>query len=310
VPALPWGWRFVLLALPWVVMSATGGATIALVSDVLPVDAFVLGRATINIAVGVTQIAGYGAAGLLLLRVSTSELFLTAAAAGVLALIVVRLRIGDHPPRATDRNLVRRSHRVNAELLGSRRLRPVFLALWVPNGLIVGCESLFIPYAGRSAGALYATTAAGMLVGDIAMGRYVSAGGRDRLIEPLRILLALPYVAFLFHPGLVTAGALGLVASIGYAASLPLQERLVTATGQGIRGQVLGLNSTGMMGMQGIGAAAAGALCQLIGADAVAASATIGIVAVASLAVTIVLTPGLRLSRPEPGRTRPTTTPA
>jgi len=169
VPALPWGWRFVLLALPWVVMSATGGATIALVSDVLPVDAFVLGRATINIAVGVTQIAGYGAAGLLLLRVSTSELFLTAAAAGVLALIVVRLRIGDHPPRATDRNLVRRSHRVNAELLGSRRLRPVFLALWVPNGLIVGCESLFIPYAGRSAGALYATTAAGMLVGDIAM---------------------------------------------------------------------------------------------------------------------------------------------
>ncbi len=310
IPALPWGWRFVLLAFPWVVMSATGGATIALVSDVLPADAFVLGRATINIAVGVTQIAGYGVAGLLLLRVSTSELFLTAAAAGVLGLIIVRLRIGDHPPRATDRHLVRRSHRVNSELLGSRRLRPVFLALWVPNGLIVGCESLFIPYAGRSAGALYATTAAGMLVGDIAMGRYVSAGGRDSLIEPLRILLALPYVAFLFHPGLVTAGALGLVASIGYAASLPLQERLVTATDQGIRGQVLGLNSTGMLGMQGIGAAAAGALCQLLGADAAAASATIGIVAVASLAVTVVLTPGLRLSRPDPGQRRSTTTPA
>lgn len=310
VPALPWGWRLVLLALPWVVMSATGGATIALVSDVLPADAFVLGRATINIAVGVTQIAGYGVAGLLLLRVSTSELFLTAAAAGVLALIVVRLRIGNRPPRATDRNLVRRSHRINSELLGSRRLRPVFLALWVPNGLIVGCESLFIPYAGRSAGALYATTAAGMLVGDIGMGRYVSAGSRDRLIEPLRILLALPYVAFLLHPGLVTAGALGLVASIGYAASLPLQERLVTATDPSIRGQVLGLNGTGMMGMQGIGAAAAGALCQFLGADASAASATIGIVAVASLAVTVVLTPGLRLSRPDPGRTRPTTTPA
>jgi len=310
VPGLPWGARFGLLALPWIVMSATGGASIALVSDTLPADAFVFGRATINVAVGVTQIAGYGLAGLLLLRISTSELFLTAAAAGALALAIVRLRIGAHPPRATDRHLLRRSHRVNTELLGSRRLRPVFLALWVPNGLVVGCESLFIPYAGRSAGALYAVTAAGMLLGDIAMGRYVPAAARDRLTGPLRILLALPYVAFLLHPGLVAAGALGFVASIGYAASLPLQERLVTATSHDIRGQVLGLNSTGMMGMQGVGAAAAGAVSQLLGADAAAAGTTVGIMAAASLAVTTALTPGLRRSRPAPEQTLPTTAPA
>ena len=298
ISALPWGARFALLALPWVVMSATGGANIALVSDILPAQAFVFGRATINIAVGVTQIAGYGLAGLLLLHISTSELFLTAAAAGALALLIVWRRIGDHPPRASDRNPVRRSHRVNTGLLRSRQLRPVLLALWVPNGLIVGCESLFIPYAGRGAGALYAVTAAGMLIGDIAMGRYIPATARDRLIEPLRLLLALPYLGFLLHPGLVAAGALGLIASIGYAASLPLQERLVTHTAHDIRGQVLGLNSTGMLGMQGIGAAAAGALSQLLGADAGAASTTIGVMAAASLAVTVALTGGLRLSRP------------
>lgn len=121
------------------------------------------------------------------------------------------------------------------------------------------------------------------------------------MIEPLRILLALPYLGFLLHPGLIAAGALGLVASIGYAASLPLQERLVTHTAHDIRGQVLGLNSTGMLGMQGIGAAAAGALAQLLGAEASAARTTIGIVAAASLAVTLALTPGLRLTRPDPG---------
>lgn len=298
VPALPWGARFALLALPWIAMSATGGATIALVSDILPADAFVFGRATMNVAVGVTQIAGYGLAGLLLLRVSTSELFLTAAAGAALALAVVWLRVGNHPPRATDRNLLRRSHRVNTGLLRSRQLRPVFLALWVPNGLIVGCESLFIPFAGRGAGALFAATAAGMLIGDITMGRYIPASARDRLIEPLRLLLALPYLAFILHPGLVAAGALGLVASIGYAASLPLQERLVTATDHGIRGQVLGLNSTGMLGMQGIGATIAGGVSELLGANASAASTTIAIMATASLAVTLALTPGLRLSRP------------
>jgi len=42
---------------------------------------------------------------------------------------------------------------------------------------------------------------------------------------------------------------LGFVASVGYAASLPLQERLVTRTANDRRGQVLGLNSTGLMVM-------------------------------------------------------------
>ncbi len=65
-----------------------------------------------------------------------------------------------------------------------------------------------------------------------------------------------------------------------------------------------------MMGMQGVGAAAAGAVSQLLGADAAAAGTTVGIMAVASLAGTVALTPGLRRSRPDPGPTLPTTAPA
>ncbi len=297
LPGLTWWLRFVFLALPWIVMSATGGSMLALVSDILPAGSFVFGRSTLNIAVGVMQIAGYGLGGLLLLRISATTLFLCAAIAAATALVLLRLRIGNHPPRATEGTVIRRTRRINHELLGSPLLRPVFLALWVPNGFIVGCEALFVPFAGRSAGYLYAATATGMLLGDVLIGRFVKERLRDALIEPLRILLAVPYLAFLFEPSLPLAAALGFVASVGYSASLPLQERLITRTDPSSRGQVFGLNSTGLLAMQGIGAILAGSLAQAFGSERSGAAIAIGIMGCLSLIISIALIPGLQRTR-------------
>jgi MFS family permease len=299
IPTMPWWGRLILLAIPWLTMSATGGSMLALISDILPEGSFVFGRATLNIAVGVMQIAGYGLGGILLLALSTTGLFIVAAVTSACGVVVILAGIRDHPPRATTTNLFLRSHRGNTELLGSRVLRPVLFALWIPNGLVVGCESLFIPYAGASAGLLYAVTAAGMLLGDVTIGRFVRENLRAKLVEPLRILLAAPYLLFLLHPPLLGALAIGFVASIGYAASLPLQERLVTRTAADVRGQVLGLNTAGLLGMQGIGAALAGSLAQLLGVHGRAVGTAIGIMAILSLAVTFALIPGLRRSRPD-----------
>jgi MFS family permease len=296
IPGLPITVRLVILVVPWILLSATGGSMIALVSEVVPEGSFVFARATINIAVGVMQIVGFGLGGLLLLDLTVSQLLLGAAAAGVVALALVRLGIGDHPPRATG-PAVRRSRAVNRLLLGSPVLRPVYLALWVPNGLVVGCEALIVPFAGSGAGFLFAATAVGMLLGDVLMGRVVPPEWRDRLIEPARFLLALPWLFFLLQPGLVLACALAAVASVGYCASLPLQERLVSRTAPDIRGQVFGLHSLGMMSMQGAGALLAGGVATLLGADAHAAGLAIGVMAIASLIVTCTLVPGLRRSR-------------
>ncbi len=297
-PALPWWARFILLAIPWLVMSATSGSTMALMTDILPPSAFVLGRSTLNIAVGVMQIVGYGIGGLLLLRVTTSDLFLVGAAATAVALVLIRVGLRDHPPRATATGVVRRSREVNRQLLGSPVLRPVYLCLWVPNGLIVGCEALFVPYAGARAGYLFAATAGGMLLGDVVVGRFVWESLRDRLIGPLRYLLAAPYLAFILVPSLPLSCVLGFVASVGYAASLPLQERLVTRTANDRRGQVLGLNSTGLMVMQGVGAVIGGTFAQVIGQGATGAARAMALMAVLSILVSLALGPGLRRSRP------------
>ncbi|WP_020575140.1 MFS transporter [Actinopolymorpha alba] len=302
LPGLHWGWRFVLLALPPLVNSAFGGSMMALVADVLPPDGFVLGRATINIAVGLMQVVGFGLGGLLLLHFTTTQLFLGSAAALAVAVLLVRLGIADHPPRATAASVVRRSHEVNRRLLGSRIVRPVFLTLWVPNGLIVGCEALYVPFAGDRAGWLFAVGAAGMLLGDVVVGRFLPVPVRDRLIGPLRILLALPYLAFVLVPSLPVASLLVFVASIGYSASLPLQERLVTHTEGEARGQVFGLNSTGLMVGQAMGALVGGAVASLLGVGVEPAATAMTLMALASLAVSVTLTPGLRRSRPGPGQ--------
>jgi MFS family permease len=298
VPGLPWGVRFVLLALPWLAMSITAGSMLALVSDILPGGGYVFGRATMNIAVGGMQIVGYGLAGLLLGSLGTSELFLLAGAASIVAAALIRLGVRDHPPRAVDAAPLRRSSRINRQLLASPVVRPVLLSLWVPNGLVVGCEALFVPFAGRAAGYLYAAAAAGMLLGDVVIGRFVPPAVRDRLAGPLRVLLAAPYLLFLLRPPLPVAAALAVIASMGYAASLPLQERLIAHTEPGVRGQVLGLFGTGLTGMQGIGSVLAGALAATLGAGPAAAATAICGMAIASLAVNVLLIPGLRRSRP------------
>jgi hypothetical protein len=298
VPGMPWGVRFAFLALPWIAMAATSGSMLALVSDILPRDSFVFGRATLNVAVGGMQVAGYGLGGLLLVALTTSGLFLAAAGAAVVAVLVVYRGVGDHPPRVSGHSLVRRSRAVNRALLGSPLLRPVFLAGCVPNGLVVGCESLFVPFAGHAAGYLMAVTAAGMLAGDILVGRALPAAARTWLVEPLRFLLAAPYVLFLFRPALSAALALGFLASVGYAASLPLQERLLAHTSDDVRGQVLGLYSNALTAMQGVAALLAGLLAQRLGGGHAGATTAIGIMGCASLAVTVTLVPGLRRTRP------------
>ncbi len=297
IPHLAWGWRFVLLALPPLVTSALGGSMMALVSDILPPDGFVLGRATMNIAVGGMQIVGFGIGGLLLARFTTTQLFLGSAAALLVAVVLLRLGLSDHPPRAVTTSLVRRTREVNRRLLGSRVVRPIYLTLWVPNGLIVGCEALFVPFAGDRAGYLFAVSAAGMLIGDVVVGRFVPTALRDRLIGPLRFLLAVPYLGFFLIPALPYAAALAFVASAGYAASLPLQERLVTHTDGEMRGQVFGLQSTGLMVGQALGALLGGVAAAALGVGPDAAAQAMGLMALASLLVSLALIPGLRRSR-------------
>ena len=128
-----------------------------------------------------------------------------------------------------------------------------------------------------------------MLIGDVLVGRWVPPAARDRLINPLHALLAAPYAIFLLKPGAWLAAAAVLVASVGYAAGLGLQQRLLDATPGALRNQALGLDGSARMSMQAVSAAAVGGVAELIGAAGAMTAA-----AVASLLITAALWPRLR----------------
>jgi predicted MFS family arabinose efflux permease len=122
-----------------------------------------------------------------------------------------------------------------------------------------------------------------MFVGDMAVGRLVPAAVRRRLATPLRLLLAVPYVFFVLRPGVALSAVAVTVASVGFAASLVLQERLMRLTPDGLAGQALGLHATGMTALQGVGAVLAGTLAQLT-------SPAVAMTLMAAASVTVTLT--------------------
>jgi predicted MFS family arabinose efflux permease len=245
-------------------------------------------------AIGVMQVLGFGLGGLLLAVLAPSSLFLVAAGCAAVAAVVVRVGLAERPATQSREKVLRRTRLVNRQLLGSPVVRPLYLSLWVPNGVIVGCEALFIPFAGSTGGGyLMSATAAGMLLGDILVGRVLPPRLREQLVEPLRLLLAIPYVAFFLDPSLPAAMALGFVASAGYSASLVLQERLVHTTNPTVKGQVFGLAVSGLMLGQALGALLGGTIATWLPVPH-----AMGVLALLSIVVTLSLTPGLRRSNP------------
>ncbi|SHF77993.1 MFS transporter [Geodermatophilus nigrescens] len=289
LPGLPTPVRLLLVVGVAYVTSVGSGARWGLLTDVVPAAAYPLARSTMNVAVGAFQVVGFAVGGLLLTALTTAQVFVLAALVSAAALPVLRLGVAERAPRRSGRAGLAETVRSNRLLLAHRDTRTLLVALCVPNGLVVGCEALFVPYAGERAGWLLVAGAAGMMAGDLVVGRFLTPAARRRSNTALRLLLAVPFLAFAVAPGIPLAAVLVGVATVGYAAALAQQEWLVALTPGELRGQVLGVESALRMTGQGVFAAAAGALADLSAPGAVMAG-----LAAASVLVSLVLAPGLR----------------
>jgi predicted MFS family arabinose efflux permease len=284
LPGLPVGAVFGVVFLQGLIASLGGGVIGGLLNEILPKDGFLLGRSVFNMASGLMQVTGFATGGALLALLSPRTCLLLSAALYAIAALVIRLGLTARPPRSSGRPSVRATWRTNALLWSSRPRRLTYLGLWVPNGLVVGCESLFVSYDSGSAGALFASAALGMFIGDVTVGRLVPPALRPRLDIPLRLLLATPYLFFALRPGMPWAALAACVASVGFGASLVLQERLMALTPDELAGHALGLHSAGMLTMQGVSAALAGTVAQLS-----SPATAMTLMALASAAVTLTL---------------------
>ncbi|GGU89356.1 membrane protein [Streptomyces filipinensis] len=296
VPGLPVGATLGVVLVLGLVASLGGGVHWGLLNEVLDKGRYLPGRSLFNMMGGLMQIAGFATGGALLAALSPRVCLLAAAGLYLLAALVLRLGLTARPPRAAGRPSAAATWRTNALLWSSRPRRLTYLGLWLPNGMVVGCESLYVAYAPHAAGTLFACGAFGMFAGDVAVGRLLPPAVRRRLATPLLLLLAAPYLVFCARPPLPVAAVCVAVASVGFGASLLQQERLVELTPGELAGQALGLHSAGMLTLQGVSATVAGTLAQLT-------SPAVGmtVMAAGSVCVTLALaTAGRRSPAPEP----------
>jgi predicted MFS family arabinose efflux permease len=270
------------------VVSLGAGARWGLLTQILPEASFRLARSAMNVAGGAFQVVGFAVGGLLLQVLSVRGVFALAAVLCGAAVLVLLTGLSEQAPRRAGRPGLRATWHGNRRLLAEPHTRPLLLALCLPNGLVVGCEALFVPYAEDAAGVLFVAGALGMLCGDVLVGRVLDARQRRRWGTPLRVLLAAAFLPFVLPLPLAVAAALAALGSVGYGASLLQQEQLVVLAPEDVRGQALGVEGSARTAAQGACAVLAGAL-----ADAVGAGLAITLLAASSLVVTALLAPAL-----------------
>ncbi|MET8868205.1 MFS transporter [Nonomuraea sp. NPDC004580] len=276
-------------------------ARAAMLPEVLPGDAFVLGRSLLNVASASAQVVGLAAGGTFLAVAGPSgALAVTAGLSGVAAL-VLRYGLPYTPARkGGESGAVRQTLRVNRRLLADRRVRGLLLAGWLPCVCMAGAEAMVVPYLGGQgqAGMVLAAAAVGMAAGEFAVGRFAAPALRERLSFPLAVLIAVPWIAFALQPGIAWAAVLAALGAAGLSYQLGLQRRFVDAVPEEVRGQAFGLQSAGLMTGQAAGAALIGALGEVVApGHAMAASGVAGVLVALAL-VRVLRPPGVPVAVP------------
>jgi predicted MFS family arabinose efflux permease len=271
-----------------------GGARAASLPDVLGGEGFALGRSLLRMVAQSSQIGGFALGGVLLAVLSPRPLLLLDAASFVASAVLLRICTKERPSRANlpavtgvPRRSVARDSLAGVRLaLGSPRLRPL-LFYWLPPAFTVAPEALAAPYVAQlgggpaAVGLLLAAASAGSVAGMVTAGAWLSPSRRLRLMVPLATWTFVPLLCFGAHPGLLPAMVLLALSGLGWAYSIGLDQRLLEATPEHLRGRTLSLATSGLMLANGLGFAAAGAAAELVSPQAViVASSLAGLLAV------------------------------
>lgn len=271
------------------------GTRAATLPDILPGDLYILGRSLIRLVAQGTQVVGFAVGGLLLVAVSPQVLLVVTAVGFLASAAFLRLGTLERPAReAADSAglgaVVRDSVGAVRTVLGRPHLRTLLLLSWLPPALAVAPEALAVPYAaqighpGVGAGLLLAAGPVGYVVGEVVVARFVRPSLRIRLVIPLTLCAFVPLLVFLGQPQLVLAFVLLALAGLGHASSLGIDQLLLTAIPEDIRGRAFTVATAGLMLTQGVGFAVAGVLGQFIGE-----TTAIFVAGVTGIAVVVIL---------------------
>jgi predicted MFS family arabinose efflux permease len=271
------------------IASATQGA---LVRSVVPEASYVPARSLIRIASQVAQVGGNPVGGLLLVAVSPGGAFLISSAALLAAASLARFGLGRYPVAgaADGTALLRDSLRGVRQVFSHVPLRRLLLLGWLVPMFSVAPESLAAPYIAGQHGSpalvgwWLAALPAGLIAGDL-LGVCCLSPQRQRRVMGLAAAASfVPYLAFFATPPIAVALPLLAGAGMGSMYSLGLDALVRHAAPEHLFARMMAVNTAGLLALQALGFALAGAVAGLIGPGrAIAGAGLCGIVIVICL---------------------------
>ena len=247
LPGLPVWADFAIVMTLGLVASLGGGVSYGLLNEILPAGSYLLGRSVLNMSVGVMQICGFAVGGVLVAALSPRGTLLAGAAMYLAAAVVARFGLSRRPRGPPG---ARRSARPGGTTRGCglpHRAAMSISRCGCPTGsssaaslsscptrpTTPGCSSPSPPWA--------CWPGTPWLAGSSRSSGGSGSAPRCGCCSPPRTCI------FALHPALPLAAAAVALASVGYSASLLLQQRLMTLTPDELSGHALGLHSSGML---------------------------------------------------------------
>ena len=277
IPGTPLPVLLGLLLLVSVCSPPFESARSALMADVLEGERYIVASSLTNLTLQLAQVVGFLAAGALVAALDPSAALLIDAVTFAVSAIWLSIGLQRRPaPVVAAGESPRSLWQDTAEGLRfigrSPRLLAIVLLLWVGTLFGYAWEGIATPLTdelGRGAtalGVLLAANPLGVTIGGVLLVRLIRPDVRERLMAPLIVLSLVPLligglVVATAGAGEVTFGVLvGLLFLSGLGASwvLPLNYSFVQAVPSAYRGRAFGVAVSGLYGVQGLGALAAG----------------------------------------------------
>jgi MFS family permease len=253
----------------------------ALVADVLEGDRYALANSVTNVGLQVAQVVGFVAAGALVTLVDPAGALLADAATFVVSALWLTVGLQRRPAATAgdDRqSLLRDTLAGFAFIQRSPRLLAIIAVLWLGTAFVYAPEGIAAPLVDElglgaaGVGILLAANPLGVTIGGLLLARLVAPRRRERLVPALVVLSLVPMVlagltAGLAAPGVPTFAvvvALLFVSGVGSAWMIPLNAAFVQAVPASHRGRAFGVAVSGLYGVQGLGALAAGAASEAL----------------------------------------------
>jgi predicted MFS family arabinose efflux permease len=302
VPGMPLWALCVLVAVMTLFFGPFKAAQQALLPDVLEGEAYLTGMALRNLTSQSAQLVAFAGGGLLVAAVSPAAGLALDAATFVVSALLIRFGVQERPAAVTDtadlttgvRAFLYRTGAGARLVWRDPALRALVALNWLA-GFYVVPEALAAPYAnaigagtGAAVGWLMAADPIGSVIGAWIFGRrWIPEPVQVRGLGVLGILAGIPLILCLLWPGLVTGMlffALSGLLATGY--NIQGTVNFVRRLPNNQRAQGSGLNSAGLITVQGLGSLVAGLLADAIGpAHAIAAAGAAGALVAVPIAI-------------------------